>query len=126
MKRTVAQILTVTGSLIIVLNVPLTAETKANQPQIGRVLAAGISGYGSRPDTRSNRIRKGDTWWTYCVSAQDQVYSVVSREGPARTGLKVGNQVRFQVDRNQVYVLDTRGKRHSLRILRRTKTEDCP
>ncbi len=92
----------------------------------GRVLAAGISGHGENPAGKTSRARKGDLWWSYCIFSQGQVYSAVSRESPASTGLTTNAKVRFSVDKNQIYFLGPDGKRHTLRILRQLKADACP
>jgi hypothetical protein len=103
----------------------LPAEVEALQWQTGRVLAAGLSGHGANPASMNNRARKGDIWWTYCVSARELTYSVVSRESPAKTGLAVDSEIRFFIDKTRMQVRGHEGERHTLRILRQSKAKTC-
>ena len=102
------------------------ARVDTRPTQTGRVLAAGMSGHGKNSSATSRRWGKGDLWWNYCIAWQSQVYSVVSRESPAKTGLAVDTKVRFSVDKKQMFVLDPGGKRHALRILRQLRADACP
>ncbi len=102
------------------------ARSDTRPVQSGRVLAAGMSGHGKNPAGKTSRARKGDLWWNYCISSQGQVYSAVSRESPAKSGLTTDARVRFSIDRNQIYVFGPNGRRHTLRILRQLKADACP
>ncbi len=126
MKRRLLCLFVLSGVLWALAASTGTARSDTSPVQSGRVLAAGISGHGRNPAGKTSRARKGDLWWNYCISSQGQVYSAVSRESPAKSGLTTDARVRFSIDRNQIYVFGPNGRRHTLRILRQSKADACP
>jgi hypothetical protein len=126
MKRKRSNSVPAAAILAISLAASLPAQVNLQHLQTGRVLAVGISGNGPNPQAKSQtQQRRGDLWWTYSIRAKDRTYVAVSRESPAQTGLTANSSVRFTVSKNQIYTLDSRGKRHVLRVLRQDKTKGC-
>jgi hypothetical protein len=101
------------------------AETKAPQSQSGRVLTATLSGHGPSSESKTKRASTNDIWWNYCIDSGDNLYAVVSRESPEKTGLKPDKTVRFTEDIKQIYIT-VKGKSLALRILRKSKDKECP
>jgi len=83
--------------------------------QTGRLVTVEISGQNSV--SKSGRSHR-DIWWTYTLRLKDRIYSAVSRESPTRIGVAVDDQVKFSVESNRIYLVDSRGKEHVLRVLR--------
>ncbi len=100
----------------------LFAGTTKTNWSSGRVVSASMNGTGSS----NTESRNTDLWWNYCISTENQCYSVVSREGPAQLGLANNKSVRFFINRNLLYIQRPNGKNASLRILRRDKGKTCP
>jgi len=98
----------------------LFAGTPAPLPRSGRVISSTVSGHGPE------NLRKSDVWWTYCISADNISYSVLSRKGPAETGLLNNKPIQFSERKNQISVINPRGKSVSLRILRKENSGKCP
>ena len=92
----------------------------------GHVVSASISGHGPADRSTSAGDRRKDLWWNYCISSKDQAYSVLSRENPSRSGLKVGGLVRFYEKRNQLFIHNAAGKPIGLKILRKDQGPRCP
>ena len=99
----------------------------ANEPwQSGRVISATLGGHGPADEGKWRAAHRVDIWWIYCIAGEDQVYSVISRESPKKTGLKNNSLTRYFEKKNQIYVVNPAGKRIALRILRKDKTGKCP
>jgi hypothetical protein len=93
----------------------------------GRVISATVSGQGPIEDVIKKKIvRKTDIWWTYCISAGDLSYSVLSRESPEKSGLSNNCLIRFSEKKKQIYVVNPHGRTIMLRILRKDKSKKCP
>ena len=92
----------------------------------GRVVSASINGHGFESNSRLSAVRRKDLWWNYCISTGVQSYSVLSRENPARSGLKVDSSVRFFEKKNQIFVKNPAGKQIGLKILRKDQGPKCP
>lgn len=92
------------------------AGVDAQQWRTGQVLAADMSGYGPDPGGKSLRARSYDLWWTYCISEGKQSYTAVSRKSPPKMGIAVQGQVKFFVNRDHLYILNSQGKRQTLRL----------
>jgi hypothetical protein len=103
------------------------ADTVKGTWKTGRVVSVSLNGYGNRSDSsfRTSK-RRQDLWWSYCIASEDQMYSVLSRQNPERTGLKEKSQIDFLEKKGQIYVVDPAGKRIPLRILRKGKATKCP
>jgi hypothetical protein len=92
----------------------------------GRVISASISGHGPAANSRDSFGGRKDLWWNYCVSTGDQSYSVLSRENPALSGLKVDSSVKFFEKRNQIFFKNPSGKQIGLKIFRKDQGPKCP
>jgi len=96
----------------------------------GQVVSATASGHGPAKiavQKKSQRmINKTDIWWTYCISADGLFYSVISRESPEKTGMSRDKTVKFSERKNQIDIVNPRGKNVALRILRKDKSGKCP
>ncbi len=93
--------------------------------QTGRLVAANLSGHGTRGDPRRRTEGRGDIWWVYCVSSDAKAYSAVSRVGPDKAGLAVDRPVQFTADRNRIVIRNTRGERFTMRIVRQGDESVC-
>ncbi len=92
------------------------AGVDAQPWRTGQVVAAGMSGHGPDAGGGNSRARGWDLWWTYCVSEGKQSYSAVSRRSPSQMGIAVQGPVRFYVTRDYMYILNSQGKRQTLRL----------
>jgi hypothetical protein len=108
----------------------LSAAAGTGSLRTGRVISATVSGHGpaevANKKKASRTTNRTDIWWNYCVSTEGQSYSVLSRESPAKTGLTKNSLIRFSERKNRIYVVNPRGKRISLRILRKDRSGKCP
>ncbi len=125
MKVNATWLLMVAILALLPLGGPTSAGAAAPLWQPGRVLAAELSGHGPSTSSQSKGGRKGDVWWTYCVSSEVESYSVVSRGSPPKLGLEVSSPVRFSVAKNRMTVINSRKERHVLRILRQDSQGTC-
>ena len=103
-----------------------SANAAAKSWKSARVISTGMHGYGSRSAANSQVLRREDIWWSYCIISEGRTYSVLSREKPARTGLKENTSIKFVERRNELDVLNPAGKLITLKILRRGKGQECP
>ncbi len=103
----------------------LQAQTDARRWQQGRVLVANLTGHGPSDAGAKKAARRGDVWWTYCLSANGWAYTAVSREGPAKTGLEVNSTIRFSIAKNRMTVLNSKKERFILRITRQNNRNTC-
>jgi hypothetical protein len=87
----------------------------------GTVVAATLNGYGSSTENKRARFSGQDIWWNYIISSEDQIYSVVSRENPAKTGLAANASLRFYEAKNWIYIPSPKGKPVALKILNKSK-----
>ena len=94
--------------------------------QSGRVISAALHGNGPQNSGKWNQAGRGDLWWNYCISADNQCYSVVSREGPTKIGLTNNKIIKFSVRKNDLYIVSPNGKSYALRILRTDRRKTCP
>ncbi len=105
---------------------PFTLGKEKIQWQTGRLVSADLSGHGGKPESAGAQRRgRGDIWWVYCVSSGDKAYSVVSRMSPDKAGLTVNRTVRFSVDRDRIQILNPKGERHTMRIVRQGDESIC-
>lgn len=96
------------------------------QWQTGKIVSANLSGHGENPESSGKRKGgRGDIWWAYCVSSGGKAYSAVSRMSPDKSGLTVDRTVRFSVDRDRIRILNPRGERHTMRIVRQGNESIC-
>ncbi len=103
------------------------AKAEAVSFRSGRVISAVLSGHGPAGiEVKRKVLRQTDTWWTYCISSDELFYSVLSRENPERSGLTNNRLIRFSERKNQIYIVNPRGKSVALRILRKDKSKKCP
>jgi hypothetical protein len=107
---------------VLTLATPISSQAQLKQWQAGRLLSIEINGQG--PDAKS-RTKDPAIWWTYCVCAQDRTYYAVMRKSPETAGLTVPIGVKFSTDRNQLYLLNAKGERQVLRIVRQDKRNTC-
>ncbi len=105
----------------------LFAASAVSPSKTGRVISATISGHGPTEVEGKKKVssaaKKTDIWWTYCISAQGQSYFVLSRDNPEKTGLTKNRWISFSEGKNQIYIVNPRGKRVALRILRKEKSQ---
>jgi hypothetical protein len=92
----------------------------------GHVISASVSGYGPADKSTASAVRGKILWWNYCISSNDQAYSVLSRENPSRSGLNLDGLVRFYEKRNQIFIINPAGKLIGLKILRKDQGSKCP
>ncbi len=113
--------------LSLVFVAPLCAETNDLHWLSGRVLSASLAGHGSKNvRSKDKNAGKQDIWWTYCISGGRAAYTAVSRTSPVRGGMTVHSPVRFSVDKNRIYVLNSKGERLTLRRVSQDTAKDCP
>ncbi len=94
--------------------------------QVGQLVAAQLSGYGSNPKSSDRRASgRGDLWWEYCVSSGGKAVSAVSRVSPTKSELSVGHAVRFTIDRNRIQILNLKGEHFTMRIIRQGDESIC-
>jgi hypothetical protein len=101
----------------------LHAGAQSSPWKSGRVSSISINAQGPNDQAREKGTPSNDIWWNYGIASKDADYSVLSRESPARVGMKKDGNVRFQEGRNQIFVLDAAGKRVALKILRKEKRQ---
>jgi hypothetical protein len=89
--------------------------------RLGKVVAASVNGHGSSTENKRARLSGQDIWWTYVISSEDRIYSVVSRENPARTGLATNSAFQFYEQKNWIYIPRPKGKPTALKILNKSK-----
>jgi hypothetical protein len=87
----------------------------------GQVVAASLHGHGSSTESKRTRYSGQDIWWNYIISSEDQIYSVVSRENPAKSGLATNSSFRFYEAKNWIYIPKPKGKPMALKILSKSK-----
>jgi hypothetical protein len=100
------------------------AGAAGNAWKSGRVVSTGLNAHGPRGKPVVGSIRIKDMWWSYCIAAEDQIYSVLSRNNPDRTGLKENKSIQFMERQNQIFILNPAGKHIALKIYRKGKK--CP
>ena len=94
--------------------------------QSGRLVAAELIGHGKSPEWGANRkSNRGDIWWSYCVSSGDKAYSAVSRVTPSKSGLTVNRTVQFSVDLHRIHIINAKGERFTMRIIRQGDESIC-
>jgi len=87
----------------------------------GKVISASLHGYGSSTEKNRPIISGQDIWWNYVISSEGQIYSVESRENPAKTGLVENSSLRFYEAKNWIYIPRAKGKPIALKILNKSK-----
>jgi hypothetical protein len=92
----------------------------------GRVITISLSGHGPSSSNQRPASRNSDVWWNYCISANGNFYSVLSRQSPEKLGLAENSPIRFSENNNQIRVIVPSGKSVDLRIVRKDKTKKCP
>ena len=102
------------------------AESAKSSWKSGRVISTGLHGYGNRANTKIAAIRSHEIWWSYCISSNERTYEVLSREKPAKTGLKENSSIKFLEQRSQIYVINPAGRRISLKIAKKGSGPTCP
>jgi len=121
----IAVLLSTGGALLFATGEPKPARN-------GRVISATLSGHGpSQTESKkkgstakeSKAAEKTDIWWTYCIATNSQSYFVLSRESPEKTGLIKNRWISFSEKKNQIVVVNPRGKNIALRILRKEKAK---
>ncbi len=94
------------------------------------MISATTSGHGPAGTVVQKKSRRmmdrTDIWWTYCISADGLFYSVISRESPEKTGMSRDRVIKFSERKNQIDIVNPRGKSVALRILRKDKSGKCP
>jgi len=100
-----------------------SADSKKPLWVSGRVVAVSVNAHSIDEKTRKG-VLKNDLWWNYCIASKKGFYSVLSRETPAKAGLKENSSIQFMESKNQIYVVNPSGKRIALKILR--KGDTCP
>ncbi len=106
------------------LSAPLSYALDKTQWRTGRLLAADLRGHGpasgNKPPTK-----RSDIWWVYCISEGEKAYSAVSRVSPAKAGLTVNSPIKFSVDRYRIQILNSKGERFVMRIVRQGDESIC-
>ena len=88
----------------------------------GKVIAAALNGYGAPNEKNSREPSSGrDIWWNYIIESGNQIYSVVSRENPSKTGLALNASLKFYEEKNWIHIPKPKGKPISLKILNKSK-----
>ena len=88
----------------------------------GKVIAAALNGHGALNDKNKREpSSRRDVWWNYIIESGNQIYSVVSRENPAKTGLALNASLKFYEAKNWIYIPRSKGKPTSLKILNKSK-----
>jgi hypothetical protein len=92
----------------------------------GHVISTSLNGQGYSSKATTSNNRRYDIWWNYCIASDDQIYSVISRENPMRTGLQEKSAINFMEKQNQIFMLNPAGKRVALKIIRKGRAIKCP
>ncbi len=98
------------------------AQGQSGRWQTGRLVSVQVDGQG--PDLKA-KPRGPAVWWTYGVCARDRTYYAVLRQSPSSAGLTVGAMVKFSADRSLLYLINSAGERHVLRIVRQDNGKPC-
>jgi hypothetical protein len=99
-----------------------SAATEKPSLRPGKVVSAVLNAHGSNAE--NNGMAGGrDIWWNYVISSEDNLYSVVSRDNPSKTGLVVNASVKFYEARNWMYIPDKKGKTIALKIQNKSKID---
>ncbi len=111
----------VAGIVLVAFSWPALQASAKPSLHLGQVVSASLNGHGS--STEKNRARSSgrDIWWNYIISSENQIYSVVSRENPAKTGLAANSSLRFYEAKNWIYIPKPAGKPIALKILNKSK-----
>ncbi len=110
---------------------PLESKSRKINWSPGTVVDVGVYAKGAASTKSTSRRKKGETqyhrkdlWWEYSIRTGGQTYVGVLRSSPGRCGLQVNAQVKFFVSRERLYLLNPKGNRFELRILRKV-TDDA-
>ena len=126
MKTSTSRFLVLAPYLSLTLVAPVFSGANDVRWHPGRVISASLTGHGSKAVKGKNKnAGKQDIWWTYCISGGREAYTAVSRTSPAKGGMTVTSPVKFSVDKNRIYVLNSKGERYSLRRVSQDTAKDC-
>jgi hypothetical protein len=105
----------------------LFAKAPSRSWRQGHVISSILSGQGNKRIQKGNTyVDRTDVWWTYCISSEGVIYSVISRQSPEKTGLTNEAAIQFLEIKNQIRVTSPHGKNINLRILRKGNSGKCP
>jgi hypothetical protein len=111
----------VAGIIFVACSWQLLGAAGKHSLRSGQVVSASLNGHGSSTENKRARTSGQDIWWNYIISAEGQVYSVVSRENPAKTGLTANSSLRFYEAKNWIYIPKQKGKPIALKILSKSQ-----
>ena len=107
----------------------VTPEAKAKKTAWtnGTVIDVDVYGQGAKSGVKDKKGQptssRKDLWWTYHIGSGEKTYLAVLRKSPAKSGLQISAPVRYYVSRGRLYLLNPKGKRFELRILRQETAE---
>ncbi len=112
--------------------VPLESKSRKINWLPGTVVDVSVYAKGAASTKSTSTRRRGETqyrrkdlWWEYSIRTGGQTYVGVLRSSPGRCGLQVNIPVKFFVSRDRLYLLNPKGNRFELRILRKV-TDEAP
>ena len=124
MKKRIAAVIILASAFSLAIAAQPGKKPGARRWYSGSVIAASLTGYGSRPNDPKRRP-KNDVWWTYCVSGEGQTHTAVSRTNPSKAGLTINSLIEFSIDKDRLYILNHRGERYTLRRLNQDNQAGC-
>jgi hypothetical protein len=111
----------IAGIVLVAWSWPALGASGKPSLRSGQVVAASLNGHGSSTENKRARSSGRDIWWNYIISSGDQIYSVLSRENPAKTGLDTNSRFRFYEAKNWIYIPRSKEKPIALKILNKSK-----
>jgi hypothetical protein len=113
----------VAGVFLLAYSGPASAAIEKPSLRSGKVVSVALNAHGSNAE--NNGMAGGrDIWWDYIISSGNQLYSVVSRENPSKTGLVVNTSFKFYEARDWMYIPNKKGKAIALKIQNKSKIEN--